>query len=761
MRKRLFAVLLVCAVLVGLMPAAAAEGYPDVPAENYWAYEFITDMTERGLYQGYDDGLFHPERELTAAQAISICVRMCAFDEDIYAAAAADYREAATEAVAGEQSWFHDDFAVAVAAGITSIEELAGLQESGKLAAPLTREEFSPYLVRAMQLELPATSEITFDFGDTADISRAYRPTVYLLSSLGIVVGDTSRNFRPQSNIKREDSATMFSRAVDHIEKNGLIIELYDYEDYEVCAGTLASYDAGVLVVDNAAAGEVTVTLPDTAGVYVGNALADDSALAPGAYVRVCSNDAGIFAVRVEKGRATSYSGELVGFDGETVSIDTGTRTVELTLDRATLVSAGGKVGGVEVYDAAAEYPTVSATVDPLGRVAALSFEGGSRVESWFLTGISSTAGTISVESAAGEPKTFTLAEDAALDLPEGYTRLHSDFVGMRCELRVSYDGGEVLAFTPDTETEYLRGELVRTTITTYSRSITIKDVGGLSSSEVGYRLAAEAAVTIDGAAGDEDDLEPGMFVTMTVDADEYVIAVDAYDTARAVECVLEGVSYGRTITFDVSYADGTSEALSFEAEAMPEIKRGNRVITADKLRVGDTLTISYLHWQVTGISAAVVESDLAGVIDGISIVSSGTVVSIVTEDGETVEYPLAATAEILRDGAEVAVTTIQGMNAHISLVNDEIVTIEVSEAESATGQIDGTILFINSIDRTLLIERDDGSQVTVVVPYAAAVYTRSGAVTSFASLEPENMVTVYYEVASDGSYNATMVIVK
>lgn len=44
------------------------QKFSDVP-ENYWAYPYITDMVERGVLNGYEDGTFQPDKPVTRAEA--------------------------------------------------------------------------------------------------------------------------------------------------------------------------------------------------------------------------------------------------------------------------------------------------------------------------------------------------------------------------------------------------------------------------------------------------------------------------------------------------------------------------------------------------------------------------------------------------------------------------------------------------------------------------------------------------------------------
>ena len=48
--------------------------FPDVPA-NHWAYEYVKDLTDKGLVEGYPDGEFKGDRALTRYEYAAIIYR--------------------------------------------------------------------------------------------------------------------------------------------------------------------------------------------------------------------------------------------------------------------------------------------------------------------------------------------------------------------------------------------------------------------------------------------------------------------------------------------------------------------------------------------------------------------------------------------------------------------------------------------------------------------------------------------------------------
>ena len=99
MKKRLLSLLLSAALLCGALPTAFA-GYENfTPKTTYtdgrfsdvsssdWFYENVRASYEYDLINGYNDGKFHPDDDLTIAQA----VKLAACLNSLYSSGTADF----------------------------------------------------------------------------------------------------------------------------------------------------------------------------------------------------------------------------------------------------------------------------------------------------------------------------------------------------------------------------------------------------------------------------------------------------------------------------------------------------------------------------------------------------------------------------------------------------------------------------------------------------------------------------------------------
>ncbi|MFB0972584.1 MAG: S-layer homology domain-containing protein, partial [Neofamilia sp.] len=74
LKNKKFVVLLLCLVILAQSAVAMAVSFPDVTKDNNsgWAYEYITELANKGIIKGYDDGTYKPENNVTYLETLSL-----------------------------------------------------------------------------------------------------------------------------------------------------------------------------------------------------------------------------------------------------------------------------------------------------------------------------------------------------------------------------------------------------------------------------------------------------------------------------------------------------------------------------------------------------------------------------------------------------------------------------------------------------------------------------------------------------------------
>ena len=152
--RKLLCILLLCALLS--VPAAAIS-FSDVPAGE-WYHPYITQLSEKGIVNGYEDGTFRPDGTVTWGEALKLILR-----------AAGQAEQPATEL-----HW---------AGGYLNLSLQWGILPVGPqydLDAPITRQQVAQIAARALGLRAKMTEN---PFADCSD------PEVLALYEAGIIQG--------------------------------------------------------------------------------------------------------------------------------------------------------------------------------------------------------------------------------------------------------------------------------------------------------------------------------------------------------------------------------------------------------------------------------------------------------------------------------------------------------------------------------------------------------------------------------------------
>lgn len=201
------AALMLSLLLVFSLTASAAQIFPDVP-ESHWAAEDIAKAQAYGLMQGYEDGSFAPDDDLTRASFAAILCRM--FSWAVPAAGEPQTGEPVyIDCPAG--MWFTPYVETAYAHN--ALERTISFRPND----PISREEMAVMLVRALGYEQLAQAGYEFDL-PFVDIPAERAPYIALAWQIGMTNGierDGQLYFFPNSTATRKEVAAMIVRVYE------------------------------------------------------------------------------------------------------------------------------------------------------------------------------------------------------------------------------------------------------------------------------------------------------------------------------------------------------------------------------------------------------------------------------------------------------------------------------------------------------------------------------------------------------------------
>lgn len=207
----IFMILSVTAVFASGYPETTTKSYPqkfwDV-SKDHWAFEYIAELTNRGVISGYNDGSFKPNRTVTRAEWAKIMVGAAGIicsDESIYFSDTANHwalkyiNAAKNYLTAYADSTYRPDQAV-------------------------VREDVTMAMVRLKGYNL---DEVDYSylskFTDQDTISNNVKAYVAVAIQNNLISGFEDNTFRGQDTLTRAEAATLLWRAFQYGSNNKVV----------------------------------------------------------------------------------------------------------------------------------------------------------------------------------------------------------------------------------------------------------------------------------------------------------------------------------------------------------------------------------------------------------------------------------------------------------------------------------------------------------------------------------------------------------
>ncbi|TCT13980.1 S-layer family protein [Natranaerovirga pectinivora] len=200
MKKKLSVLLMVIIILTSINITAASNlNLKNI--NDHWAKNQIEELVSRGIINGYEDGTFRPENTLSTGEYLKLVIAALGFT-------------GITNATSGH--WANDYRTKAVDLGIIKSNDYVG---NSQLNRPITRTEMTRIIVNAYEYKEKTSISVNDDFKfiikDYNNIGNNDVNTVLKSYKVGLIVGDTNNNFRPNGNATRAEATTVIMRLID------------------------------------------------------------------------------------------------------------------------------------------------------------------------------------------------------------------------------------------------------------------------------------------------------------------------------------------------------------------------------------------------------------------------------------------------------------------------------------------------------------------------------------------------------------------
>ncbi|MGO4184401.1 S-layer homology domain-containing protein [Paenibacillus sp. TAF43_2] len=169
---------------------------------EHWAIASIERAVQLGFVNGYTDGTFKPNAQVTRAEFAAMLVRALDLKADL--AADVSFKDAGSI-----PSWASAFVGTAVKAGI-----ITGYEDNTfRPSKPINRAEIAVMVVRALEWKVDQAKKSSF--ADRSQIPAWAEPSVAMAAEAGIIKGRGENKFAPSANATRAEAVTLLLALID------------------------------------------------------------------------------------------------------------------------------------------------------------------------------------------------------------------------------------------------------------------------------------------------------------------------------------------------------------------------------------------------------------------------------------------------------------------------------------------------------------------------------------------------------------------
>lgn len=218
MKKRFMSLAVAAVMLSSAVPAFAEYTFSDITEPQYdWCAPQIEEMSAAGYINGYEDGTYRPDNQVTKLECIALFARaMGSNDEnndEIMELAHAQFDSALT---ASSLVWGEDELAYMMYKGALTAADLITYINGDAKNLPMTRGEAAVIITKAMGGEADATSDaaVSLHYKDAREIPANILQYVKFVTDEGIMNGIDDA-FCADGTVTRSQIAVMLSRVTE------------------------------------------------------------------------------------------------------------------------------------------------------------------------------------------------------------------------------------------------------------------------------------------------------------------------------------------------------------------------------------------------------------------------------------------------------------------------------------------------------------------------------------------------------------------
>ncbi len=215
--KKIITILIIMLIVLSVMIAPAyAVNFSDVP-QAHWAYTYINELSDKGIINGYQDGTYKPEKNVTRGEFFKL-IMTSAYGEEACSAFSTVIKDSHWATKYAKKAEFEGllmngtdtDNLNADITRLEMVHILAKVCLSNLNVEDLVEIFLSDDVIGASGEVLETPKEI--EFTDIQELDESSKVYIRYVTMLKIINGYTDGSFKPDKTMTRAEVATVMSR---------------------------------------------------------------------------------------------------------------------------------------------------------------------------------------------------------------------------------------------------------------------------------------------------------------------------------------------------------------------------------------------------------------------------------------------------------------------------------------------------------------------------------------------------------------------
>lgn len=287
--------------------------------------------------------------------------------------------------------------------------------------------------------------------------------------------------------------------------------------------------------------------------------------------------------------------------------------------------------------------------------------------------------------------------------------------------------------------------------------SITIYDE---DDDKVTFNLTGNEDIYHDGKVTELKKLQKDDEITLLLDNNK-VYQINSVSRIKYYDGVITAIDYNYPIKVSIKTDDNIEKSFIFKSSVT--VTRNDNNSSFDQVRIGDKVTITTKYDEMSAINTVAKEAEISGVIKEI-LIATKSKIKIADEEGNITQYSVSNNVIITVGSKNVSIYDLRlGYNVKINTSGDEIVTMDVSQIETAKS-FSGKVIFINEKEKLVMLQNTTESGKTELIYLRITTNTKifdtAGNTKYFKDItEGENILS--FAVSKEGEYVAASIMIQ